>query len=338
MKKRIAWIDTYRGILILLVVLNHQSLAHPVVNEALLAVRMPAFFFISGFLLSDRYQIFMPFAYRRLRQLIVPYFLFFVLNWLFWVVALAGPQESITRPLMSMLYGCVNTPGGTQNINAAPLWFITTLFLAELYFFWLRRWFQNGWRLLAALLGIGILGYLSSRYATFRMPWNAEVALTAALFYGLGYWVKKEGAFGYLPRTKPVGVLLLSLFLVTAIYLSLESRPHFDLNDLGSSALLTYVSGLFGIAAMVLAAHLIGRNRFLEYLGRNTYIILAFHLSVLYLLHGVFKRLGFDFDVMIHSDLWGGFYLVLSIVLLVPLIEIVNRFTPSILYRQKQGV
>ncbi len=333
--KRIEWIDTYRGILILLVVLNHQSLQHVIVNESLLAVRMPAFFFISGVLLSDRYTDLKIFATRRFRQLILPYFIFFLANWLFWVIALTNEDTDIITPLKSMLFGCVNTEGGQQNINAAPLWFITTLFMAEIYMFFIKNIFKTTKKILVAIILLAIIGYLSSLFLTFRMPWNMEVALTALFFYGLGYIVKRENLLSFLTvSSKLYSILIFTISLFTAIILSLKSMPVYDLNRLGTNVIFTYLSALFGILAIVSLAKLVNKNKILEFLGRNTYIILAFHLSSLYFMHGIFRRLGFNFENTMYSDLWGFIYLATSIIVLLPIIYFINSFIPFILNKK----
>jgi fucose 4-O-acetylase-like acetyltransferase len=296
---------------------------------------MPAFFFISGLLLSDRYTDLKYFATRRFLQLIVPYFIFFLANWLFWVVALIPENTDIITPLKSMLLGCVNTEGGKQNINAAPLWFITTLFMAEIYMFFVKNILKSTKKILIALFVLAFIGYLSSKFLPFRMPWNMEIALTALFFYGLGYITKRENLLSYLESDEKIYIVV--LFFVTlfgAVILSLESMPVYDLNYLGSYTIFTYMSALFGILAMLALAKLINRNRVLEFLGRNTYIILAFHLSALYFLHGIFRRLGVDFESTMHSDIWALVYLLSSFLLLLPVIFVINRYLPFVLNRR----
>ncbi len=334
MRERVEWIDTYRGILILFVVLNHQSLFYgATINDALSAIRMPAFFLISGFLLSDRYSDIKEFSYRRFRQLLVPYFIFFTLNWLFWAVALSPKDASIFDPLLSMLYGCVNTPGGEQNINAGPLWFITALFVAEIYMFFIKSFFKSSKKILFVTVILAFIGYLTSVLFSFRLPWNMEVALTALLFYALGYIIKKENFLAILPDNRVYLLTIVIVGLLIALPLSLSSMPNYATNNLGSNPIYTYISAIFGSISLIGIAKLINRNRLLEALGRNTYIILAFHLSALYLLHGVFKRVVTDFDATMNSDIWGVVYFIVSLLLVIPIIYIVNRFMPSILYR-----
>lgn len=118
-----------------------------------------------------------------------------------------------------------------------------------------------------------------------------EVALTALFFYGVGYIVKRENLLNFLSNySKLYTIIIFIVSLSIAILLNLKSMPVYDLNKLGSNVIFTYASAILGILAMVSLAKLINRNKFLEFLGRNTYIILAFHLSALYFMHGIFKK------------------------------------------------
>jgi hypothetical protein len=200
--------------------------------------------------------------------------------------------------------------------------------------FFIKNIFQTTRNILIIITLVAVLGYVISIYIDIRAFWNLDVALTALFFYGLGYIVKKESLLSYLHtdnKTYLFSIFIFSLF--GAIALSLESSPSYDLNFLGSNIIFTYISAFLGIIALLTLATLIRKNTVLEFFGRNTYIILAFHLSTLYFMHGIFKRLGVDFESTLHSDLWGFIYMISSILLLLPLIYLINRFTPFILNR-----
>lgn len=337
MTQRISWLDTFRGILILFVVLNHQSIFHTQINDALSSIRMPAFFFISGFVLSNRYTDFTYFSKRRFRQLIVPYFIFYLLNYIFWSIALAGPQTDITQPLFEMLFGCVNNPEGTANMVAGPLWFITTLFMAEIYMFFIKNYFQRSKLIFLVLILSAGFGYALSVFMPFRLPWNMDVAFTAVLFYGLGYLVKKEQLIDRLISKKlTINILIFLATITIALAFGFHNNTSFTDNYLGDNVLFTYVSAFTGIIALMTLAKIINKNIILEFLGKNTYVILAFHLSILYVLQGLVKRTNIvDFASTQNSDLWGLFYMLSSIVILIPIIFILDKFAPFILNRRR---
>ncbi len=337
MTQRISWLDTFRGMLILLVVLNHQSIFHTQINDALSSIRMPAFFFISGFVLSNRYTDFTYFSQRRFRQLIVPYFIFYLLNYIFWAIVLAGPEADIKQPLFEMLFGCVNTPEGSPNMTAGPLWFITTLFMAEIYMFFIKNYFQQSKPIFFVLILSAGFGYALSVFMPFRLPWNMDVAFSAVLFYGLGYLVKKEQLIDRLISKKlTINILIFLVTISIGLVFGFHNNTAYTDNYLGDNILFTYISAFSGVIALMTLAKIINKNIILEFLGQNTYVILAFHLSILYILQGLVKRTGIiDFASTQNSDVWGLFYMVISIIILIPIIFLLDKYAPFILNRRK---
>ena len=62
--KRLDWLDSYKGILISMVILGQMYSTLPffeIIKEMFLSMRIPAFFFISGYLFSDKYTDFIYF-------------------------------------------------------------------------------------------------------------------------------------------------------------------------------------------------------------------------------------------------------------------------------------
>lgn len=76
-QNRIQWIDEYKGFVLLLVCLFHVEQSFKNVNlgmDALSAMRMSAFFFISGVLFSTRrFADFKSYALHKTKVLLLPY-------------------------------------------------------------------------------------------------------------------------------------------------------------------------------------------------------------------------------------------------------------------------
>ena len=334
---RINWLDTFRGIMIILVVLNHESLAHPHVNDIFTVSRMPAFFFISGFLLSDRYTEIKSFFTKRFRQLIIPYFIFYFMNYLLWLIIFGGLGQDKISPIISMLNGCVNNASGTANITAGPLWFITTLFVAEIYMFYIKKYFKSTPKILIALSISAILGYMFSQVAEFRLPWNMDIGFTAVVFYGLGYIVKKEKIIHKLfSKNYVLDFLLFIFFLILSGSLSLYSLPEYTLNNLGKNIFATYIGAISGTLALIYLAKMINQNKVIELIGRNTYVILAFHLPVMYVLYSLTHKLfHLDSSIYLNSDLFGLIFLFLALIILLFISFLINKYTPFILKNKR---
>ena len=93
--------------------------------------------------------------------------------------------------LFTGIYSILYALGPMISYNP-PLWFLTCLFVTELLFYWLaKRYYWQPGKLVIWLTVAGIIGYLYSVYVPFRLPWNADVALTAVVFYGAGNLFRK---------------------------------------------------------------------------------------------------------------------------------------------------
>jgi acyltransferase len=195
---RLNWVDALKGFGIMLVVFAHYKL--PVALDTyIFSFHMPLFFFISGFLFNFvKYTgSAANFVKGRLRSLIIPYFVFAVFTCLFYflldelfspgVVTIKFFEVDIFYIVYSILYSQT-----TMISYNGPLWFLTCLFVTELLFFWLaKRYYWQPEKLVIGLILAGIVGYLYSIYVPFGLPWNADVALTAVVFYGAGNLFRK---------------------------------------------------------------------------------------------------------------------------------------------------
>ncbi|WP_261379745.1 acyltransferase family protein [Bacillus licheniformis] len=91
MQKRIEWIDVSKGVGIILVVLGHTP-TPDWLKTFIFAFHMPLFFFLSGLVYHDGNMTFTSFLLKKIKTLLLPYFIFSVLAYLFWVLV-----ESILR-------------------------------------------------------------------------------------------------------------------------------------------------------------------------------------------------------------------------------------------------
>jgi acyltransferase len=72
------------------------------------------------------------------------------------------------------------------------LWFLTCLFVTELLFYgFAKKYYGDPRKLVFWITVAGVLGYLYSVYVPFRLPWNADVAFSAVVFYGAGNLFKR---------------------------------------------------------------------------------------------------------------------------------------------------
>ena len=385
---RFHWIDALKGFGIVLVVFAHHSL--PVALEIYIySFHMPLFFFISGFLFNFvKYsESAANFVKERFRSLIVPYFFFAALTGLFNFFQDSVYQPSITNFVffpkvyffldsvyqpsitnfvfletnaLSSIYYLLYSPGSIIYYNP-PLWFLPCLFVTELLFYeFAKKCFREPKKLVLWLIAAGVIGYLVAgviRYLysvnmPFRLPWNADVALTAVVFYGAGNLFRKytesevESRFGvvleadsifrenfaraekFFPR---IFILLNLLYLGYLMEFPITDKVNMNVLKYGGF-FSYYLLAFSGIFAFVYIFKKIGGSRILEYYGRNSLIVLALHfpiLSVLYLT--IFLIFGIDLDVNYHNAVLSLGLTVMNLILMVPLIFLFNNYFPFLL-------
>ena len=273
--KRVEWIDTLRGFGIFLVFLGHTALTDKHIEHYLFSFHMPLFFFISGFFFraTDVPGSYRRFFLERINARMVPYMSFGLLTYCIWVFPLLlkkygvyhgtypVPDSLFCRPLIGMLYGIGDSDWLPHN---ALLWFLACLFVTEVIFFFIYSNTKSRRTMLLVLLLFGFLGYIDSVYSPMRLPFSADVALTAVVFYGLGFLLKDfllNSDFG-------VSSAFVCLLLGVGIGF-LNSRVDMNYSCYGNP-LLFYTSSLLSIYGWICLAKRIPGNMLIGYVGKNS--------------------------------------------------------------------
>ena len=354
---RLHWIDALKGFGIMLVVLAHHSL--PVALDTyIFSFHMPLFLFISGFLfdLGKYAESASIFVKGRFNSLIVPYFCFALLTCLFYFLL----DELYTPGIQSIKFFENSIIHGTSHILVAfgpaisynpPLWFLTCLFVTELLFYGLaKKYYGEPKKLVFWLTIAGVIGYLYSVYAPFRIPWNVDVALAAIVFYGAGNLFRKltepeSGSsfnlrlnsgfiekFFRVEKYLPVIAILLSL-LYLGYLMKFPTDDKVNMNVMQYGGFFSfYLLAFAGIFTFVYLFKKIGSSKVLEYYGRNSLIILALHFPLKdVLIKLVIIILGVDIEYTHYNAGLALGLTVMNLILLVPVIYVINNYFSFIL-------
>lgn len=364
---RLQWIDALKGIGIILVVFAHHKL--PVALDTyIFSFHMPLFFFISGLLFDfwKHTSSAANFVKKRFRSLIVPYFGFALLTCLFYLLVDTGYQPGITNidffkaSPVENIHSIVYALGPLISYNP-PLWFLTCLFITELLFYgFAKKYYAEPGKLMFWLTAVGVMGYLYSVYVPFRLPWNADVALTAVVFYGAGNLFRKflepgeqkllepQISQGSQPNSKLrkgflriwkffPGIFTLVNLLYFGYLLHFPTAEEMNMNVLKYGNFFSYyLLGFSGIFTFVYLFKSIGSSKFLEYYGRNSLIVLALHFPVKDI---ITKLIVLVFVIDVETYYYNtGFALgltMLSLLCLIPVIFLINNYFPFLLGKKK---
>lgn len=336
MEKRIDWIDSLKGIGILLVMLAHTNIPEKW-KIFILTFHMPLFFFISGFLFNPKkYNNTLGFLKKKLFGLIIPYFFLSIILYFYWIVFenryFSPTNIDIFRPIAGIFYGVNQYDFMPMN---DVLWFIPCLFVVELLFYFINKYSKNDYEILIFLVLSSILGYLCMNHLKVRLPWSIDTALSALPFYGVAYLISKNKVKSVLVSLQSRIVLIMVCFYVT-LKISYINGLVAMVGNLYKNFFYFYIGAFIGIILAANIAKFIKKIKFIKFLGVNSLFILAFHTRFYRVItYSTVKFLNRTFGIIQQSMLWGLVYVILTILVAIPLIMFINKYIPFLVGKKK---
>lgn len=344
-KKRLEYLDTVKGVGIIGIVAMHSTLLSERAVYGISQMVTPLFFLASGMLIAHTgeeakggREIFK----RKARSLMLPFFCFSLLY--------------ILRDLVRFFLGSCDMAEiwtGCRDLvtlyGSSVLWFLPTLFLAEILFFFLRRKVPEVWTYLICLF-LTVVSYRINERILLRQLANLSSVSHSMPTLFVQSFLRAAYAlpflcFGYLiyghfrdfweeERVSPgqfcCGVLLLGAGIFLNVrYADLDFRGLY----FGQNPILVYLLAPVPFAGLVL----LGKNcrplRVLTYFGKNSLTVMATHIGFYVL------NLGLKATAWICSLLPGKagdilrFLGTMAIVLLLEAacIETIDRFFPFLI-------
>lgn len=246
-KGRIQWIDTCKGIAILLVVLGH-TMRTDLSLVYIYGFHMPLFFFLSGLVCNNKKYTWVTFLKSRFNSLIIPYIAFYLLTWLYWLFVERSFRPlgmSWWQPLIGMVYGAQWHE--YMSVNGI-LWFLPCLFVTEVLFFAVKQLSRQWLQVMSVLVlaGVGML------FKT-NLPWCLNIAMVAVQFFFVGNLLREVLLTTQTTKSRTAWMVIGSVILaVSYILLSSLWKNHVNMatNDYGNT-LMFEVLAFIGIAGSV---------------------------------------------------------------------------------------
>jgi fucose 4-O-acetylase-like acetyltransferase len=308
-----SWVDSLKGIGILLVVVGHVS-QNGVLSRAIFSFHMPLFFILSGLLLSPK-KCNATFFKKRFTRLLTPYFFFAFVTWLYWFLLERRFRPQSTSAVHS-LANIFLARGGTDNYPFnAPLWFLPCMFFASIIMNVIMHTLNQHFpqrsvqiALIAiALAGVSITYLFHMTLLPARIPFTLDIVPAALSFIAIGILAKQHVFMmadwfeGYAKsKHEGIAVRLCATALVAIAFLGLDYvvqsiHLQVDLNNLTiSNPLALLVTGMVGtLLTGVLSICL--DSRILRYLGQSSLTIMCVHepiKRIVVRLMGIVTRMG----------------------------------------------
>ena len=298
---RIGWIDCARGIAMLFVVLGHcyMGLEDPV-NRFILSFHMPVFFFLSGMCVKASDGTFSAWAAKKARGLLVP---------------------QLTLAAIVFIYAAASRDmsAGTL-IDSLLVWFLPTLYICMLLFYWLARFAGvslKAWALVLCVVAVAapIVDLLGIDVC----PIRPETVLAGLFFFCLGHvWrlaAPKVGAF-----SKP-GMWVAAVLLVPVLFvLSQLNAPIAMYEGTYGFWPLFYLTAAVGTAWVCLLGRLFEGISFLAWFGQVSVIVFVLHFRLIPLLRAIAVRAFSVAGLSLGTNEMAVLLFVLAMAILVPLV------------------
>lgn len=317
---RIDWIDQVRGFSIFLVVYGHSF---PAFEQYIYAFHVPLFFLISGLfhpvVLNSNSLI------KRFKSVLIPYFLWSLLLFLFWLFLgrFYGESANFDVSVLRNFIGIFYAQGGREFMDwGIPMWFLPAVFLTFLFFSLIQQFNKLNAQIIALALLI-VIGFMLPYLFQIHFLWSLDIALVALIFYSIGFFFKN-----YIVdlNKKKSWVFVVIFGIIHFTFFSLNSKVDMYRSIYGNEFLFI-INGISGTLFYLMLIKNIPIFKFLSYIGKSTISILALHLRALTVIKFVLLIV-FGITVFSFTELQKFLISIIQILILIPVIYIINKYLP----------
>lgn len=320
-KERLTYLDVVKGIGILLVVIGHvYAFNRQIVDRFfviwLYSFHMPLFFIISGMLIAykDEKDIW-KFVKKRIKGILIPYVFFSIFSIIVFAIVNDFSREVFVQNVKATICG----------VGIDTLWFLPALFFGEVIFFVLRNLLKNKYV-------ICIISAIIYTLGNFMMKDYGLICLfLGRICIAVGFIMIRNYTMNLIRKRNMPWYGLIVIAILSVILSKINGLV--DLNNLVfNNHILYLINSLIGTYLILEISKLIDIDE-ITYWGRNTLIVMATHLNIIYILFN--KILG----IYSFGYVTGMIVFVLLLAVERIIIYVVNRYMPFLMGRkQKRGI
>lgn len=322
-KKRLQFIDVAKGIAILLMIVGHSGISNKELIHFMFSFHMPLFFIVTGYFTTK--SPFKEILKKGWLQLLRPYVFTICLVIIFFACLQVLGNLMLHKPYCLQTFKDLSM-GLLTGEGVGPLWFLAALFWAKFFLEIILRFEKYAPALAVLCSTIAYLLLVNE----ISFPWYVLHGMEATIFLYVGTLLRKSRIFSYpMPL---INVLVVSVVVYlsasTATMAFEKSFPLLMLNVVTATVISVVVIENCQILEQYKDKCFITKYVFavLNYVGKNTLIILCFHAVDMYV----------NFWKYLHI---GNFYLFLTLRLVITcMIPLVIKYIPvfNVVYLKKK--
>lgn len=320
--QREVWIDSYRGLLFIVVMMYHSRLEPTALRWITDPFFLAGFFFLSGYLFKPKSI----------------------------TIKLKGIFNTLLLPLLiySLLIGILNSgylgiidSFKTQFLLGGDfVWFISCLIVVEIVFLLSIKIAKDSTIGCIVLIFLALVGYVfitdtHEKILNNHLPWNIDTAVWVLLYFVLGFLFRSHSR----KFSKPIVITFVILYILLATVLGFYSLGGGDIdmhNNYVNNQIAYLILSLVGIFATFFAFRSFNiQSKFLSEIGQYTLFCFPFHYygqQILCMFYTKFHLLGF-----IQQNIWisAVFNVILLTCLMIVMCRGINKICPFLLGKVK---
>ena len=325
---RIAWLDQLKGFGIILMIYGHNF---PVLEEYIYSFHMPLFFIIAG--IFHPKNITVSTIKKRVRQILLPYFLWSFILFGFWLFIgrKFGESANLDLSITKNFIGIFFAQGDINYMNwGIPMWFLPTIFLTFLLFGLILK-IKNKFLQYSVLVTSIVFGFLIANFSKMYLLWSLDVALVSLFFYSFGFYAKD-----IIKSNKKKSVLSLLILGVIHLAVSLFLLQKIDMyRSTYGNEILFLLNSLVGFLFWGSLFKKFLLLKFLVFLGKNTIPILALQARALSFIK-LFLFLILGLSIFEFTEFEKVIITLGQLIILFPILIFINKYIPILNGKNKK--
>ena len=325
---RIAWLDQLKGFGIILMIYGHNF---PVLEEYIYSFHMPLFFIIAG--IFHPKNITVSTIKKRVRQILLPYFLWSFILFGFWLFIgrKFGESANLDLSITKNFIGIFFAQGDINYMNwGIPMWFLPTIFLTFLLFGLILK-IKNKFLQYSVLVTSIVFGFLIANFSKMYLLWSLDVALVSLFFYSFGFYAKD-----IIKSNKKKSVLSLLILGVIHMAVSLFLLQKIDMyRSTYGNEILFLLNSLVGFLFWGSLFKNFLLLKFLVFLGKNTIPILALQARALSFIK-LFLFLILGLSIFEFTEFEKVILTLGQLIILFPILIFINKYIPILNGKNKK--
>ena len=325
---RIAWLDQLKGFGIILMIYGHNF---PVLEEYIYSFHMPLFFIIAG--IFHPKNITVSTIKKRVRQILLPYFLWSFILFGFWLFIgrKFGESANLDLSITKNFIGIFFAQGDINYMNwGIPMWFLPTIFLTFLLFGLILK-IKNKFLQYSVLVTSIVFGFLIANFSKMYLLWSLDVALVSLFFYSFGFYAKD-----IIKSNKKKSVLSLLILGVIHLAVSLFLLQKIDMyRSTYGNEILFLLNSLVGFLFWGSLFKKFLLLKFLVFLGKNTIPILALQARALSFIK-LFLFLILGLSIFEFTEFEKVILTLGQLIILFPILIFINKYIPILKKKKKK--